>query len=318
MTLDPQVQNFLEQLATIEQPPIDEQTPEQVRHGLRALSALSGPGEDVAAVEDRTAPGPTGDVPVRVYRPSDDDGDGDGDGLAPVLVWFHGGGFVIGDLETTDSTCRGLAAGSGVTVVSVDYRLAPEHPFPAGFDDCLAVTRWVADHGTDIGVDDNRMAVGGDSAGGNLAALVAVAARDHGGPPLRFQLLVYPATDLTMSHPSIRENGEGKLLTADTMRWFTDHYLGDHDRTDPSVSPLHVKDLAGLPPAMVITAGHDPLRDEGDAYAELLSQAGVAVDHVRYDGMIHAFFGMDALFDTAKEAMERASEALREGLSGQG
>ncbi len=303
MTLDPQARTLLDQLAAADTPPLEEQSVDEARQALAMLASLS-PGEEVASVADQTGPG---ELPVRVYIPAQATG--------AVLVWFHGGGWVIGDLETADAACRGLANRSGATVVSVDYRRAPEHPAPTPFDDCLAATRWVAAPGAELGVDPSRLAVGGDSAGGNLAALVALAARDGGGPAIGFQLLVYPATDLTMSHPSIIENGEGHLLTAAAMGWFADHYLGDGDPTDPAVSPLHVGDLAGLPPAMVITAGYDPLRDEGDAYAERLSAAGVATEHVRYDGMIHGFFGLDALLDRSREAVTRAGAALRAALA---
>ncbi|CAN5741793.1 alpha/beta hydrolase [soil metagenome] len=307
MALDPQARTLLDQLAALDAPAAQDQQLSEARDGWRTLSVIAGAVEEVASVADRAIPGPAGDIGVRVYRPADPSG--------AVLVWFHGGGWVLGDLESADANCRALANRSGAVVVSVDYRLAPEHPSPAGFDDCLAATSWVAARGADLGVDPARLAVGGDSAGANLAALVAIAARHLGAPVVRFQLLVYPVTDLTMGHPSIEENADGYLLTAATMRWFTESHLAGTDPADPSVSPLLVDDLSGLPPALVMTAGFDPLRDEGDAYAARLAYAGVAVDHTRYDTMIHGFFGMTALFEVARAAMDRAGATLRDSLA---
>ena len=235
-----------------------------------------------------------------------------------MLVYFHGGGWVIGDLETHDGTVRALAAASGVTVVSVDYRLAPEHPFPAAVDDCLAAVRWVADPGsaTALDIDPGRVAVGGDSAGGNLAAVVAQQLRDD-GPAVRFQLLVYPVTDVRLSHPSIDQNADGYLLTKADMLWFRGHYVGDHGWTDPLVSPLLATEEAvrGVAPALVITAEYDPLRDEGEAYAERLRAAGVAARATRYEGMIHGFFSMGDMIPEGKAAVDEAAEALRTALA---
>ncbi len=309
MPVTPEVQSILDLLAMVEMP-IEQQTPELLRAGYAALSATESKAE-MASVEDRTIPGPAGDLPVRVYVPTD------APGPRPALVYFHGGGWVIGDLDTHDGTCRAVAAASGVTVVSVDYRLAPEHPFPAAFDDCVAATRWVADNAAELDVDPGRLAVGGDSAGGNLAAAVALALRD-GGPPLRFQLLVYPVTDGSLSRPSIDENGEGYFLTKDTMAWFWNHYMGDVDCTqEPLASVLHCADgaLPGLPPALVITAEFDPLRDEGEAYAERLRAAGVPCEASRYDGVIHGFFSMGDAIPEGKAAIDEAGEALRRALA---
>jgi acetyl esterase len=219
---------------------------------------------------------------------------------------------VLGDLETADPTARKLANRSGAVVVSVDYRLAPEHPYPAGVEDSWAVLEWVATHGDELGADASRLAVGGDSAGGNLAAVMAQRAAAAGGPALRAQLLVYPVTDLRMTHPSIIENGEGYLLTSDSMRWFHDLYLGDGgDAADPEASPLLADDVADVAPAIVVTAGFDPLRDEGDAYAERLDAAGVKVVHLRYEDMIHGFASMAKVTPRTNEMLTEVGEALR-------
>jgi acetyl esterase len=222
---------------------------------------------------------------------------------------------VIGDLDTADSTCRALANGSGAVVVSVDYRLAPEHRFPAAVEDCLAALDWVVANGTELGADSTRIAVGGDSAGGNLAAVASIAARDK-GIALRHQLLVYPVTDATFSQPSMDENAEGYLLTKDSMLWFGDHYFGDNgDAKDPRLSPLYADDLTGVAPATVLTAEFDPLRDEGEAYAERLREADVPVELTRYDGMIHGFFALGMVTPVAGEAMELATSRLRADLA---
>jgi acetyl esterase len=251
-------------------------------------------------------------MPARLYRPP-----ATGDRPAPILVWLHGGGFVLGDLETADSMARQLCAQAGVLVVSVDYPLAPEHPFPAAPEACYEATRWVADRAADLGGDRARVAVGGDSAGGNLAAVTALLARDRGGPALAFQLLVYPVTDLTGSYPSMRENSQGYLLTEQDMLWFREQYLpAGADLEDPVASPIYTPDLAGLPPALIITAEFDPLRDEGEAYAKLLEHAAVPVTVSRYDGMIHGFFGMTALVEGGRIAVAEAAAALRTALAG--
>ena len=309
MPVTPEVQTILDLLAAVDDVPIEEMTPQAMREAYAMLNA-TGSKAEMVSVTDRTVPGPGGDIPVRVYVPTTEPGPG------PVLVYFHGGGWVIGDLETHDSTVRALASGSGATVVSVDYRLAPEHPFPAPLDDCLAAVRWVADHGAEIDVDPARLAVAGDSAGGNLAAAVALALRDT-GPALRAQVLVYPVTDGTLGEPSMDENGDGYFLTKATMAWFWDHYTGAGDRTDPLASPLHAPDeaLAGLAPALVITAEFDPLRDEGEAYASRLAAAGADVTTSRYDGMIHGFFSMGDFVPEGKAAIDEASEMLRAALA---
>lgn len=307
MPLDPQARGLLDMIAAAGSPPMWAQTPDEARAGYAGLSAVAGPPTDVVPSEDRTVPGPAGEIPVRVYRPS-------ADGPLAVVVYFHGGGWVIGDLETHDAICHRLAAAVPAVVVSVDYRLAPEHPFPAAVHDCDAATRWVADHATELGGDPDRLAVAGDSAGGNLAAVVARHARDVGGPSIAFQLLVYPGTDLTGSMPSHVENGTGYLLDSETMTFFLGSYLAGGDPRDPDASPLFAEDLSGLPPALVVTAEFDPLRDEGEAYAERLREAGVPVTATRYDGMIHGFYGLDNLFDAAVRATDETATALREAL----
>ena len=289
----------------MEGPPLAEMGPETARAMYKGMAAVGG-GAEVEHVEDRTVPGDGVDIPVRIYRPA-------ADGPLGVLVWYHGGGFVIGDLDTADATARDLAAGAGCVVVSVDYRLAPEHCFPAAADDCCAVLRWVVDHATELGGDAGRLAVGGDSAGGNLAAVAAIHARDA-GIRLRHQLLVYPVTDLAATFSSRVENGEGYFLTKESMDWFEACYLGDHEPHDPAVSPLYA-DLAGVAPAHVLTAGFDPLRDEGEAYAGALAMAGVDVVDDRYPTMIHGFFSMSMVTPVAGEAVSKAAGLLRDALS---
>jgi acetyl esterase len=310
MPLDPQLKTMLDQLASLGGPPLSELGVDGARAFLESMKMLDGPLPELASVDDRTFAGPAGAVPVRIYRPTRESTP------QPVLVWFHGGGWVLGSIDLGDHTCATLAKQAGVVVVSVGYRLAPEHPYPAGPDDCYAALEWVAANAGELGVDAERIAVGGDSAGGNLAAVVALLARDRRGPVLRFQLLVYPVTDALLSYPSIHENGEGYMLTGDAMKWFVELYLGEHGNPkDPRVSPIYAGDLAGLPPALVITAEFDPLRDEGEAYAKRLEQAGVAATSSRYDGMIHGFFGMSAMLDGAKPAVDEAAAAVKAALA---
>ncbi len=281
----------------------------QIRRTLDEVSRL-GPRPEVAAVKDLEVPGPAGQIPVRVYRPSQEPD-------LPVLVYLHGGGFTICSIETHDVTCRELANGAGCVVVSVEYRLAPEHRFPAAPEDCYAALAWVAGHAASLGVDPARLAVGGDSAGGNLSAVVALMARERGGPRLCHQLLVYPVTDHAFDTDSYRENAQGPLLTREMMRGFWGHYLArEEDGRHPFASPLRAPELSGLPPAHVITAEYDPLRDEGEAYARRLAAAGVPVVQRRYDGMIHGFFGFTAQVDRAGEAVADAARELRRGFEG--
>jgi acetyl esterase len=264
--------------------------------------------EPVDRVEDRRIPGPAGDIPVRIYWPAGPTSRGP----LPALVYVHGGGWVICDLDTYEAMCRIMANRVGCVIVSVDYRLAPEHPFPAAADDAYAATRWVAEHATELGADPRRVGVGGDSAGGNLAAVCALMARDRGGPALVFQLLIYPVTDCSFDTTSYRDNAQGYYLEAVTMRWYWRQYLGDGaDGANPYASPLRAPDLSQLPPALVITAGYDPLRDEGEAYGRRLQEAGVDTKVSRYETMFHGFFGFGPLLDAALPANEEAFAALR-------
>jgi len=280
----------------------------EAREASAALTVLQGVPESVGSVENQILTGPGGVIPVRIYVPF-------GKGPFPVLVYFHGGGWVIGDIKSSDGFCRILTNAAGCIVVSVDYRLAPEHPFPAAVDDSYHATLWVATNASSFGGDPTRIAVCGDSAGGNLAAVVAQIARDCGKPTLQFQLLIYPVIDAACDTPSYTENSEGYFLTRDIMLWFWNHYVQrDADRNHPYASPLRASSLAGLPPASVITAEFDPLRDEGERYAELMHAAGVPVKLIRYDGMIHGFFTMSAMLDQGKIAIQQSAAALRTAL----
>ena len=310
MPLDPQAQAFLEQLAAAGDPPLHELSVAEARQVIVALFGTQGDPELVGAVEERTIPGAGGEMPTRIYKPY-------GTGPFPVLVYLHGGGWVIGDLEAYDATCRALTNAAGCLVVAMEYRLAPEHKFPAAPEDCYAATCWVAANAAAIGGDPRRIAIGGDSAGGNLAAVVAQMARDRGGPALVYQLLVYPVTNYGYDTASYRENAEGYLLTRDAMVWFWNHYLRSAaDGDNPLASPLRANDLRGLPPAMVLTAEFDPLRDEGEAYAMRLQEAGVPVTLKRYTGTIHGFFSLGAVLDQGKQAMADAAAALRTIFAG--
>ena len=253
-------------------------------------------------------PAPHGSIPARIYTPKNPRKTG---GLAPVLVFFHGGGWVIGDLDSHDVVCRKLADEGRLIVISVDYRLAPEHKFPAAVDDAIAATKWIADNAKQLGIDASRLSVGGDSAGGNLAAVVAIAARDGNGPAIAGQVLIYPATDFAMTHPSHSEPETSILLTHSVIKWFKDHYLGDADINDWRASPARATTLQGLPPAYVLTAGADPLRDEGDEYAERLKQAGVAVTYRHFPGQFHGFFTMGKLLQQANVAASEIGAWLR-------
>jgi acetyl esterase len=306
--LDPEARVILEQLDAII-PHFDQAGVQGARDALETLAGAAGEPEPVHRLEDRTIPGPTGPIPVRIYAPK-------GDAPLPVLVFFHGGGWVIGSIQTHDGLCRLLANAVGCVVVSVDYRLAPEHPYPAAAEDAYAATRWAADNAAAIGGDPARIAVGGDSAGGNLTAVVALMARDRGGPPLVFQLLVYPVTDVPCDNDSYRDNGRDYFLTTDQMRWFFGHYAGSTPRLDdPYLCPLRAKDLGRLPPALVITAEHDPLRDEGEAYARRLQEAGVPARAKRYPGVFHGFFAMGQLLARGREATADAAAALRSAFA---
>ncbi|RPH42288.1 MAG: alpha/beta hydrolase [Burkholderiales bacterium] len=314
MALDPQVRALLDQLV-VGRPTLNLLPVEVGRRAYAESSVrlIPRPAEPVA-VEDRSIAGPAGPLRVRVYAPV-----AAGGGQRPLVVFFHGGGWVVCDLDTHDAVCRRLCLGADAVVVSVDYRLAPEHRFPAAPDDCAAATRWAFAQAASLGADPTRVVIAGDSAGGNLAAAVALRLRDEDGPRAAGQLLVYPVTDhYTAGFASYVENAEGYGLTRDTMAWFWDHYLGgplDADAAralSPQAVPLRAADLRGLPPALVITAGYDVLRDEGEAYAKRLHEAGVAVETERFDGMHHGFFNWGGVLDGADRAVARTCRWIRE------
>ncbi|WP_089934687.1 alpha/beta hydrolase [Candidatus Entotheonella palauensis] len=309
MPLDPQAQGFLEQLAAAEAPPLHELPVEDARNVIVELFGSKENLEPVGKVEDRLIRGADGEIPARVYTP-------EGVGPFPVLVYYHGGGWVIGNLEAYDPTCRALTNAARCVVVSVEYRLAPEHKFPAAPEDCYAALQWVGANADAINGDPARVAIGGDSAGGNLTAVVAQMSRDRGGVSPIYQLLVYPVTDHRYDTPSYQENADDYLLTKDAMQWFWNHYLrSEADGNSPLASPLQAASLRDLPPALVITAEFDPLRDEGEAYATQLQAAGVPVTLSRYDGMIHGFFSLGAVLDQGQTAMSEAAAALRAAFS---
>jgi acetyl esterase len=307
--LDPQAKAVLERVARANLPAY----PQLGAAGARALyretrGALAAVPPEVESVADLHAPGPAGDIRVRLYRPR---GAADA-GPLPALVYFHGGGWTIGDLDTHDVVCRVLADLARCAVASVDYRLAPEHKFPAAVDDAVAATRWIAREAGRLGIDARRIAVGGDSAGGNLAAVVALIARDAGDPALAMQTLIYPATDMAADTASHLRYGEGHLLTRDAILWFRGNYLrAGPDEADWRASPLKAADLSGLPPAYVITAGFDPLVDEGRAYADRLRAAGVPVTYECFEGMIHGFVTMGGVIAAAHHALARCAQGLR-------
>jgi len=312
MPVHPQIQQVIDALAASEFSPVHELTPTEARAQYERMVQARGiePGP-VGAIENRAVPGRGGDLPVRIYRP-----DVDAEHL-PALIYYHGGGHVIGDLDTHDAVARNLCNGAGCVVVSVDYRLAPEDKFPAAADDAVAAIQWCAAHGPDIGIDPRRMAVGGDSAGGNLAAVAALTARGAGGPALRLQVLVYPVTDYGCDTGSYRTYAVGYgMLEARSMRWFRDHYLrGEADRLDWRAAPLRAADLSGLPPALVLTAQCDVLHDEGEMYVQRLRSAGVDVEHRDYEGMIHGFFTMAPMVDGAVQAQAQVCGALRSAFA---
>jgi acetyl esterase len=305
MPVDPQIQALLDMGTGV--PATNTLSVAAARVQYEARIPLMAPAADIAAVTERTVQGPGGDLKLRIYRPV-------GQGPFPLLVFFHGSGFVLCSLDTHDGMCRNLCAGGQCVVASVDYRLAPEHKFPAGLDDCVFATSWVRHHAGELEGDGGRIVVGGDSAGGNLAAATALRMRDEGGPRLLGQLLIYPVTDYhTPGTPSYGENADGYGLTRDTMIWFWDHYLSSPgEAANPYASPLRAHDLSGLPAAFVVTAEYDPLRDEGENYAAKLQAAGTAATMSRWDGMNHGFFFWVGRVDKAGEAMAESCAWLRE------
>lgn len=306
--LDEDVRNLLERASAAARQPFSELTPEEARRefaqGVAKTNAVHPTGVSVTQAELDGASGP---LRARIYRPVSAPR-----GLLPLILYFHGGGFVIGDLDTHDPICRTLAAGSGSMVIAVDYRLAPEHPYPAAVEDAIAALDWVGTNLGVLGADPALVAVCGDSAGGTLAAVVARYARDRGGPPLALQILVYPAVDQGGDYPSRELFARGYLLTTDTITWFGRHYFGDCPPVlRPTASPIRAPSLTGLPPAVVVTAGFDPLRDEGLRYAERLAEAGVLVEAVCFEGAIHGFLGMARYLESGRAALEELCRAWR-------
>ncbi len=309
MTLAPEVRGLLDKLEKLH-PPVITLPVEEARQ-LREVvySELWGEREAVADVSDQFIPGPAGPIQVRVYRPV-------ASSPLPVLVYFHGGGWVTCSIDSYDGLCRALANGVNCIVVSVNYRLAPEHKFPAATEDAYAATAWVARHAQELGGDPTRIAIGGDSCGGNLTAVVALMAREHTSPPLVFQMLLYPCTDYEFERPSCLENAKGYYLTLDAMRWFWMHYLkSSADAAHPHASPLRARDLSNLPPALVITAEFDPLRDQGEAYAMRLLEANVPVTYRCYDGMFHCFLSFAKELEQTQAGLREVIEALRSAFT---
>lgn len=308
MPLDPQVQTLLDSMRDSGIPPFQTLSVEDARQAMLDLFSETRPPVSVYQIEDRDIPGVAGPIPIRIYIPA-------GDGPFPVLVYFHGGGWVLGSLDTHDPICRELTRAVGCVVVSVAYRLAPEHPFPMPLEDCYAAVCWVAQHASNFHGDAQRLALAGDHAGGNLAAAVTLTARDRGTPPLAYQLLIYPVMDYAFDTVSYREYGDGYFLTKDMMVWFWRHYLRyEAHGCYPQAAPLRAHNLCGLPPTLLLTAECDPLRDEGAAYAKRLQAAGVQVAYRCYAGMIHGFLGLRPMLETASQAMIEMAATLRTAL----
>lgn len=311
MPVDPQAQVILDELNSTNMPPLHMIPLDVLR---TAMDSMENEGnevrEPVERVEDRTIPGQGSEIPVRIYTPK-------GTGPFPVLVYFHGGGFVLGSIEGHDAVCRVLTNATPCITISVEYRLAPEHPYPAAPEDCYAATSWAAEHAASLNGDPARIAVGGDSAGGNLATVVALMAKERRGPRLIYQVLIYPVTDNHQpGTASLEQNAEGYFLTKDAIFFFDTNYLSpDVDRKDPYAFPLYAKDLHGLPPALVITAEYDPLRDEGDMYAQRLREAGVPTTLKHYEGMIHGFVSFSHRLDKGKAALAEIAASLRQAFA---
>lgn len=311
MPLDPQIKAIVDQAASSGAPPLSSLTPTQARAAFRALfKNFGGTPTPVARSEDRTISGPAGEIALRIYTP-------EGPGPFPALMFFHGGGWVVGDLDTHDPLCRALTKAARCITVAVDYRLAPENKFPAAAEDCYAASRWVAENAAAIGASHARLAVSGDSAGGNLSAAVSLMARDRKDLQIGYQLLMYPALDAALQTKSMAECAEGYLLTREDMVWFWGHYLsGVDDRSNPYACPSGATDLSGLPPAMIITAEFDPLRDEGEAYAKRLEEANVPVFFKRYGGITHGFMSMATIVEKGRKAIEDAASHLCASFGG--
>ncbi|BAJ32501.1 MULTISPECIES: alpha/beta hydrolase [Kitasatospora] len=315
MPLHPQAEALRQQRAAAGTPPLYTRSLAEARAAdLADIRAAAGNPEPVGSVEELAVDGPGGPLPLRIYRPLHRPDTSAGAEL-PVLLYLFGGGWTLGSPDTSDAICRRLTNEVGCLTVSVGYRLAPEHPFPAAVHDVAAAAEWIAAHAARLGADPARTAVAGDSAGGNLAAALTLLARERGGPALRHQLLVYPNTDHAADTPSVREHDDPLLFNRRSVAWYWGHYLTDPaDGANPLASPLRAASLAGLPPATVITAEYDPLRDEGEAYAEALRAAGVPVELRRYQGMPHGFFAMAGVLDDGRDAQQYAAHRLREAL----
>ncbi|MGA5546181.1 alpha/beta hydrolase [Mycobacterium sp. NPDC051198] len=304
MALDPDAAAIADALSAMLPGPMHTLGIEGARAVVAGFAAQSPPPPPLHSAQDRVIDGPGGPLPLRVYRP------GPGDRL-PVLVYLHGGGWAMGNLDGSEALCRTLSAKAGCVVVSVDYRLAPEHKFPAAVDDGFAALQWVADHVGEIGGDANRIAIGGDSAGANLSAAITILARDHGGPPIAFQLLAYPVTEYAVERPSWHEHASAPLLTTGDVLWFWDQYLRDQqDRQDPRATPSNATTLVGLPPAFILTAEYDPVRDDAEHYGDLLHAAGVEVTVKRYPGVFHTFLSLVGVLNRTSEALDDAAAQL--------
>jgi acetyl esterase len=304
--LDPTVRFLLEAIAAEGNPPLESFSPVEARKvAEEGMKLVGGKMEPLRSIENLRIPGPAGEIPIRIYTP-------ESPAPRPALLYFHGGGWVVCSLETHDVVCSALAHRAGAVVIAVDYRLAPEHKFPAAVIDCYAATCWVAANAEKLGVDPKRISVGGDSAGGNLAAVMSLKSRDENGPAIALQVMVYPVTDLSsFATSSYAEFGEDHYLTKKEMEWFRDHYLRNmDDARDPHASPLLAKDLSRLPPAVIITAECDPLCSEGEAYAKRLSGAGVPVTYTCYPGMIHPFFSLSGVIPQAFDALQQVANAV--------
>jgi acetyl esterase len=310
VTLDPDAAAVFKAFQDAGRPPYESGTPAEARELYLKGRVVSNPEPpELKSVQPLAIPSPAGSIPARIYTPMTLR---QAAGLAPCLVFFHGGGWVIGDLDSHDVVCRKLADAGQLVVISVDYRLAPEHKFPAAVDDAITATAWIAANARQLGIDASKLSVGGDSAGGNLAAVVSLAARDGNGPAIAGQVLIYPATDFAMTHPSHREPETSILLTHSVIKWFSDHYLnGAADAADWRASPARAATLAGLPPAYVLTAGADPLRDEGNEYAQRLKDAGVSVTYRSFPGQFHGFITMGKLLQQANVAAAEIGDWLK-------
>jgi acetyl esterase len=310
MAIDPDTKAVLDMIRLAGRPPFETLTPAEAREAYTASRrVLQLPPEDVAESRDATVEGPLGPVGIRLYRPAGTEAAA----VLPALVWYHGGGWLLGDLDSHDVACRRFANAVKCRVVSVDYRMAPEHVFPAAVNDCVAATKYVFEHAAELGVDPGRIAVGGDSAGGNLAAVIALMSRDGSLPKIAFQLLVYPATDMMMTTVSSTTIGPGVPLTSATMKWFIDHYAKGHE-TDWHASPARVASVAGTAQALVLTCAHDPLRDEGIEYARRLEREGVRVVHLHYSDQIHGFMSMGRMIRAADQAIDVMARVLKQTL----